>query len=139
MHQQLLPLDASWRLRIAQLPWPTANLPEVNGDREQTLAALVREFLFVSLFKACAESLASENASRLAAMQRAEKNIDELTEHLNQTFRRLHLKSIDEELFEVLASYESLSGGSKPADETWNTPAVLERLAVSGGNYLPAF
>ncbi len=76
--QQLLPLDEQWRLRLAHLPWPTKNLPEVIGDREPTLAALVREYLFVSLYKACAESLASENASRLAAMQRAEKNIDEL-------------------------------------------------------------
>ena len=76
---------------------------------EQTLRALVREYLFVSLFKACAESLAAENASRLAAMQRAEKNIDDLVENLNQTFRRLRQTSIDEELFDVLSGYESLS------------------------------
>ena len=93
------------------LPWPTKNLPEVIGDRERTLAALVREYLFVSLFKACAESLAAENASRLAAMQRAEKNIDDLTGTLNQTFRRLRQTSIDEELFDVLSGYESLSKG----------------------------
>jgi F-type H+-transporting ATPase subunit gamma len=107
--QHVLPMDAQWGLRLAQLPWPTRNLPEVIGCPEQTLWALVREYLFVSLFKACAESLASENASRLAAMQRAEKNIDELVENLNQTFRRLRQTSIDEELFEVLAGYESLS------------------------------
>ena len=107
--QQLLPLDEKWRLRLAHLPWPTRNLPEVIGCQEQTLSALVREFLFVSLFQACAESLASENASRLAAMQRAEKNIDELVENLNQTLRRRRQTSIDEELFEVLAGYESLS------------------------------
>ena len=75
------------------------------------LQALVREYLFVSLFKACAESLAAENASRLAAMQRAEKNIDDLMEDLNQTFRRLRQTSIDEELFDVLSGYESLSKG----------------------------
>jgi F-type H+-transporting ATPase subunit gamma len=107
--QRLLPLDEQWRLKLAHLPWPTKNLPEVIGDREPTLAALVREYLFVSLYKACAESLASENASRLAAMQRAEKNIDELTENLNRTFRRLRQTSIDEELFDVLSGYESLS------------------------------
>ena len=107
--QHVLPLDEKWRLRLAHLPWPTRNLPEVIGDRERTLRALVREYLFVSLFKACAESLASENASRLAAMQRAEKNIDELVENLNQTFRRLRQTSIDEELFDVLSGYESLS------------------------------
>jgi len=107
--QHLLPLDAQWGLRLAHLPWPTKNLPEVIGCQEQTLSALVREYLFVSLYKACAESLASENASRLAAMQRAEKNIDEMVEALNQTFRRLRQTSIDEELFDVLSGYESLS------------------------------
>ena len=79
------------------------------GWREQTLAALVREYLFVSLFKASAESLASENASRLAAMQRAEHNIDEMVDTLNQSFRRLRQTSIDEELFDVLSGYESLT------------------------------
>jgi F-type H+-transporting ATPase subunit gamma len=96
---------------LAHLPWPTRRLPEVIGCPEQTLRALIREYLFVSLYKACAESLASENASRLAAMQRAEKNIDELVGNLNQTFRRLRQTSIDEELFDVLSGYESLSKG----------------------------
>ena len=107
--QHLLPLDEEWGLRLAHLPWPTENLPEVIGCQEQTLRALVREYLFVSLYKACAESLASENASRLAAMQRAEKNIEDLVGGLNQTFRRLRQSSIDEELFDVLSGYESLS------------------------------
>jgi F-type H+-transporting ATPase subunit gamma len=109
--QHLLPLDEKWERRLAHLPWPSKNLPEVIGSQEQTLRALVRSYLFVSLFKACAESLASENASRLAAMQRAEKNIDELVGELNQTYRRLRQTSIDEELFDVLSGYESLSKG----------------------------
>jgi len=108
--QRLLPLDETWALKLAQLPWPTGNLPEVIGTREQTLRAFVREYLFVSLFKACAESLAAENGSRLAAMQRAEKNIDDQLENLNQTFHRLRQSSIDEELFDVVSGYESLSG-----------------------------
>ena len=83
----------------------------MNG-REQTLRALVREYLFVSLFRACAESLASENASRLAAMQRAEKNIDELLEDLNRTFHRLRQSGIDEELFDVVSGFEALAGSS---------------------------
>ncbi|MGP0068353.1 MAG: F0F1 ATP synthase subunit gamma [Isosphaeraceae bacterium] len=107
--QRLLPLDETWALNLAHLPWPTKKPPELIGDREQTLQALVGEYLFVSLFKACAESLAAENASRLAAIQRAEKNIDDLVESLNQTFRRLRQTSIDEELFDVISGYESLS------------------------------
>jgi F-type H+-transporting ATPase subunit gamma len=46
------------------------------GQTTATLRALIREYFFISLFCACAESLSSENASRLAAMQRADKNID---------------------------------------------------------------
>ena len=83
VRQRLLPLDEDWRRRLARLPWPTKSLPEVMGGGTATLRALVREYLFVSLFRACAESLASENASRLAAMERADKNIDELLETLN--------------------------------------------------------
>ena len=108
--QRLLPLDDAWQGRLAALPWPTGNLPEVLGRPAVTLSALMREYLFVSLFRACAESLASENASRLAAMQRADKNIDELLESLNGKFHRLRQSAIDEELFDVIAGFEALGG-----------------------------
>jgi F-type H+-transporting ATPase subunit gamma len=109
--QRLLPLDDSWQRRLAELSWPTAALPEVIGDHTLTLRALIREYLFVSLFRACAESLASENASRLAAMQRADKNIDDLLETLNGNFHRLRQSGIDEELFDVTAGFEALRAG----------------------------
>jgi F-type H+-transporting ATPase subunit gamma len=107
--QRLLPLDAPWRRALAERPWPTKQLPEVMGMGTGTLRALIREYLFISLFRACAESLASENASRLAAMQRADKNIDELLEDLNRTFHRLRQSGIDEELFDVVSGFEALA------------------------------
>jgi F-type H+-transporting ATPase subunit gamma len=107
--QRLLPLDAQWQKDLAKIHWPTKNLPELFGHDEATLHAFIREYLFISLFKACAESLASENASRLAAMQRAEKNIDSLLTDLNRTFYRLRQSSIDEELFDVIAGFNALS------------------------------
>jgi F-type H+-transporting ATPase subunit gamma len=110
VQQRLLPLDGTWRRERAEIPWPTQNVPEVMGDDTSTLRALIREYLFVSLFRACAESLASENTSRLAAMQRADKNIDELLEGLNGTFHRLRQSGIDEELFDVVAGFEALAG-----------------------------
>lgn len=107
--QRLLPLDETWRRELTAIRWPTQNLPEVMNGGEATLRAFVREYLFVSLFRACAESLASENASRLAAMQRAEKNIDELLEDLNRSFHRLRQSGIDEELFDVISGFEALT------------------------------
>jgi len=108
--QRLLPLDAQWRQGLAQVRWPTGNLPEVMGDGAATLRALIREYLFISLFRACAESLASENAARLAAMQRADKNINDLLEHLRGAFHQLRQSGIDEELFDVVSGFEALGG-----------------------------
>ncbi len=107
--QRLLPLDENWRRKLVELPWPTKNLPQVMGAGAATMRALISEYLFVSIFRACAESLASENASRLAAMQRAEKIINELLEDLNRTFHRLRQRGIDEELFDVVSGFEALA------------------------------
>jgi F-type H+-transporting ATPase subunit gamma len=114
VNQRLLPLDEEWRHKLAAVPWPTGNLPQVIGGGTATLRAFISGYLFVSIFRACAESLASENASRLAAMQRADKNIDELLEDLNRTFHRLRQNGIDEELFDVVSGFEALTPkGSK--------------------------
>jgi F-type H+-transporting ATPase subunit gamma len=110
VHQRLLPLDGDWRRKLAELPWPTRNPPQVFGLGTTSLRTYIREYLFVSLFRACAESLASENASRLAAMQRADKNIDGMLEDLKGTFHRLRQSDIDEELFDVISGFEALSG-----------------------------
>lgn len=107
--QRLLPLDAQWQRDLANVRWPSTNLPQVLGTGSITLRALIREYLFISLFRACAESLASENASRLAAMERADKNINDLLEELHGNFHQLRQSSIDEELFDVISGFEALS------------------------------
>jgi len=110
--QRLLPLDDTWRKQQTEQAWPSKQLPEVMGNVAETLRSLIGEYLFVSLFRACAESLASENASRLAAMQRADKNIDELLSSLHGRFHQLRQSSIDEELFDVISGYEALGSNS---------------------------
>jgi F-type H+-transporting ATPase subunit gamma len=111
--QRLLPLDAQWQQGLAKIPWPTKISPEIMCGGTVTLRALIREYLFISLFRACAESLAAENASRLAAMQRADKNIDDLLETLHGTFHRLRQTGIDEELFDVISGFEALTGSRR--------------------------
>lgn len=115
--RRLLPLDARWRAELEAVPWPTRMLPQVVAGGEATLTALVREYLFVSLFRACAESLSSENASRLAAMQRAERNIHDLLEGLNRTFHQLRQSSIDAELFDLVSGFDALSNDRRRRPE----------------------
>jgi len=107
--QRLLPLDERWRRGLADQPWLTAQRPETLGTGAQALRGFVREHLFVSLFRASAESLASENASRLAAMERADRNIGELLTDLGARFHRTRQSAIDEELFDVVAGFDAIA------------------------------
>lgn len=107
--QRLLPFDGAWLRDLAARDWPTKMIPQVMPVETETLAALLREYLFVSLFRACAESLASENASRLTSMQAAERKIGDLIEQLQLEFNQARQDSIDEELFDVITGYEALS------------------------------
>lgn len=107
--QRLLPLDAAWYKRIREIPWPNARLAQLLGERTAGLAGLIHEQLFIGLYRACAESLASENASRLEAMQRAEDNIESVASDLQQSLNRLRQSSIDEELFDVIAGFNALA------------------------------
>lgn len=104
---KLFPLDRTWEQEMMAKPWPTLQLPEALGKK--TLNALVREYLFISLYRACAESLQAENASRLASMQRADRNIGELIERLTNTSHHLRQNQIDEELFDVVSGFESIA------------------------------
>lgn len=112
--QRLLPLDERWQRELASRPWPSPPLPEVLGNGPEVLRAFVREHLFVSLFRASAESLASENASRLAAMQRADRNIGELLTDLGARFHRMRQSGIDEELFDVVAGFDAMAPQTMP-------------------------
>jgi len=107
--QRLLPLDAAWRQDLYRQQWPTALLAEVIGSTDGTMRSLIGEYLFVSIFRASAESLASENASRLAAMERADRNIDKMLLDLHKRFHRLRQSKIDEELSDVISGFKALS------------------------------
>lgn len=106
--QTVLPVSQVWRDHLQQHRWPTRCRPELCGSAATTLRSLMQEYLFASLFRGCAESLASEHRSRLAAMQRAENNINQQREHLQRLYHRRRQDSIDAELFDVLYGFESL-------------------------------
>ena len=105
---RLLPLAARSMGPQEHPDRPRAGVREVLGADEATRNALVREYLFICLYKACAESLASENGSRLVAMQSAQKNIEALSSATTRSYYRLRQSSIDEDLFDVMTGFNSL-------------------------------
>ncbi len=77
-------------------------------DRNRLFSALIRQYVFVSLYRACVESMASENASRLTSMQAAEKNIEDRLEELNAQYRHERQSSITSELLDIISGFEAL-------------------------------
>lgn len=106
---RLLPLDKVWRENYTRRRWPGRCLPMVSLPREEMFRHLFRQHLFVSVYRAFAQSLAAENAARLAAMQAAEKNILETIDDLQAEFRQLRQTAITGELLDIISGFEALS------------------------------
>jgi F-type H+-transporting ATPase subunit gamma len=83
---RLLPIDVERLRSMETKTWPSHILPTFTMDRQRLLRALIRQHLFVLSFRAFAESLSSENAARLTAMQSAEQNIEDRLLLLNQEY-----------------------------------------------------
>lgn len=105
---QLLPVDPSRFRRSAERPWPSRRLPLFTMDPQRLLSALLRELFAVALFRAFGEAGASEHASRLQAMQAAERNIDEKLQALRADYHRRRQDAITSELLDIISGYEAL-------------------------------
>lgn len=108
MHR-LLPINLKQLRHLEHQPWPSPVLPTFSMDWQPLFSALLREHLFVSLFRAFAESLASENAARLVSMQAAERNIEERLDELHKLYHHQRQNTITNELLDIIAGFELLS------------------------------
>lgn len=108
---KVLPLDPEWiKARISR-KWPCRCLPMVGVSPDVMFSRLFHHYLFVTFFRAFAQSLAAENAARLMAMQSAEKNIIEREEELQALFREQRQTGITSELLDIISGFESLKEG----------------------------
>jgi F-type H+-transporting ATPase subunit gamma len=107
--ETMLPVDLE-NLRETRLKWQSRSLPAFTMPSGRLLSALLRQYFIVSLFRACALSLAAENISRLAAMQAAEKNIKERLDQLKVAFQRERQAAITEELLDIISGFRAVRG-----------------------------
>jgi F-type H+-transporting ATPase subunit gamma len=106
--KQILPLDQQWLNSLQTTQWPTRMVPQFTIESNQLFSALIQQYLFVSLYRACAESLSAECNSRLASMQIAEKNIAERLEELNTEYQQQRQTAITNELLDIVSGFEAL-------------------------------
>lgn len=107
--ETLFPIDLL-DLSKNKVQWESNSLPMYFIEKEVIISDLIRQYFFITLYRAFCFSLASENASRLASMQSAEKNIEERLDQLNYEYRRERQNSITEELNDVVSGFKAIRG-----------------------------
>ncbi len=107
---ELLPINLQRFHHLEEQTWPSRRLPTFSMDHEQLFTRLLHQYLFISIFRACAESQASEHASRLSAMQSAQRNLDDRLEEVTMAFRRTRQSEITSELLDVVSGFEAITG-----------------------------
>lgn len=104
---RLLPVDPEWLREVSRRPWTGSTLPWCPQPAARLLPGLLRQHLFLTLYRACAEALAAENAARFHAMQAAERNLDEKLRELTRRDQRLRQERVTEGVLEVLGGFEA--------------------------------
>jgi len=79
-------------------------------SKEALLEHLIPQYVQVSIFRASLESIASEQGSRMSAMDSATRNAGEMIDKLKLQFNRARQAAITKELLEIISGAESLKG-----------------------------
>jgi F-type H+-transporting ATPase subunit gamma len=85
-------------------------LVEYEPDPEQILGRLVPDYVEISIYRALLESTASEHGARMTAMRNASENARTLIDDLTLEMNRARQAEITQEIMEVVAGAEGLSG-----------------------------
>jgi F-type H+-transporting ATPase subunit gamma len=85
-------------------------LVEYEPDPEEILKRLVPDYVEISIYRALLESTASEHGARMTAMHSASDNAAELIQNLTLEMNRARQAEITQEILEVVAGAEGLSG-----------------------------
>jgi F-type H+-transporting ATPase subunit gamma len=110
---RLLPLDVAWLRRLRDRPWPTNRMPLELSDPPRLLHGVIRQRIAHALVGAFAASQAAENAARLAAMDAAERNIQERVAQLHSAYHQARQNAITEELLDIQAAYAAAGGDGR--------------------------
>lgn len=77
-------------------------------DEETVLNAMIPKYMTNLIYAALLESLASENGARMAAMDSATGNAEEMIENLGLLYNRARQGSITQELTEIIAGAQAI-------------------------------
>lgn len=105
---QVLPIDPRWLRQLRDRPWPSKRVPMQLSDPRRLVQGVIRQRMALAFVKAFGSSLAAENASRLAAMEAASRNIDERLDKLRSAYHNARQAAVTAELLDIQAAAEAL-------------------------------
>jgi F-type H+-transporting ATPase subunit gamma len=101
--QQIIPLKSSEALENS-----SEDNYEFEPDEDEILSNLLPKNISTQIFKAMLENSASEQGSRMSAMDNATRNAGEMVDKLTIEYNRSRQASITKELIEIISGAESL-------------------------------
>ena len=101
--QQIIPAEI-----ISETKADNNNLYEFEPDEDEILEDLLPKNISTQIFKAFLENAASEQGSRMTAMDNATRNAGDLVDKLTINYNRSRQASITKELIEIISGAESL-------------------------------
>ena len=106
----LTPFPAKWRSHAQSSTSSTSPdaVVEYEPDEEAILADLLPRNVAIQLFRAMLENAASEQGSRMNAMDNATRNAGDMINRLSIQYNRTRQAAITTELVEIISGAEAL-------------------------------
>ena len=102
--QQIIPIENEKKKEEKT----SENFYEFEPEENEILDDLLPRNIATQIFKAFLENAASEQGSRMTAMDNATRNAGDLVDKLTVTYNRSRQASITKELIEIISGAESL-------------------------------
>ena len=101
--QQIIPVES-----LSSNTKEVVNSYEFEPNEDEILEDLLPKNISTQVFKAFLENAASEQGSRMTAMDNATRNAGDLVDKLTINYNRSRQASITKELIEIISGAESL-------------------------------
>ena len=105
--QQIIPIENTKEVKDKN-DKKDGSFYEFEPEENEILADLLPRNISTQIFKAFLENAASEQGSRMTAMDNATRNAGELVDKLTITYNRSRQAAITKELIEIISGAESL-------------------------------
>ena len=107
--QQIIPVAVAQSTALTSTSSPyAAAAVEYEPDEEQILADLLPRNVAIQIFRAMLENAASEQGSRMNAMENATRNAGDMIKRLSIQYNRARQAAITTELVEIISGAEAL-------------------------------